>query len=393
MRSGDERRGGSPDAWLECFYSSLGWVISSGSTMDLLVLSLVVRWILGWLLCARLPRLPEAEPHQQAPSLSVLIPARNEEHSLPHLLAALQQQTLKPREVIVIDDHSCDGTARCARAAGVQVLQPPPLPTGWCGKTWALHHGSSSSCGELLLFLDADTEPGPQFLERIVAAQQRLGGLVSVQPFHRTEKAYEQLSVLFNLVGLMAVPLGEQAGVAFGPAMVTSRSDYEQVGGHGAVADKVVEDWFLAHVYERAGLPVSAYIGAGQIAYRMYPGGLGDLVVGFDKNFATAAGEVRWPRMLAVLLWLSGLFWMAWALPASLLGWPLVGNPDPLANLVLYGAYALQLLLLSRQVGRFGWINLLFPVPVLFFLTVFLLAIFNLERGSVSWKGRQFPTR
>ncbi|MCX5969234.1 MAG: glycosyltransferase family 2 protein [Cyanobacteria bacterium] len=361
--------------------------------MDLLLLSLLVRWILGWLLCAKLPRLPAAELDPQAPSLSVLIPARNEETSLPHLLRALQQQTLKPLEVIVIDDHSSDGTAACARAAGVQVLQPPPLPPGWCGKTWALDHGSRRSGGELLVFLDADTEPGPQFLQRIVGVQQQLGGLVSVQPFHRTEKPYEQLSLLFNLVGLMAVPLGQQAGVAFGPAMATSRCDYERVGGHGAVADKVVEDWFLAHVYERANLPVSAYIGESQIAYRMYPGGLGDLVVGFDKNFATAAGEVRWPRMLAVLLWLSGLFWIAWALPASLLGWPLVGNPDPLLNLLIYAAYAMQLLLLSRQVGRFSWINLVFPLPVLFFLTVFLLAIFNLERGSVSWKGRQFPTR
>jgi len=360
--------------------------------MDLLVISLLVRWILGWLLCIRLPRLPEAAA-DHPPSFSVLIPARNEEITLPHLLAALERQSLRPLEVIVIDDHSSDGTAACARLAGVQVVQPPPLPVGWCGKTWALHHGSRHSRGELLVFLDADTEPGPQFLQRIVAAQQQLGGLVSVQPFHRTEKAYEQLSLLFNLVGLMAVPLGERAQVAFGPAMATSRRDYEQVGGHAAVAGKVVEDWFLAHVYEAAGLPVSAYIGQGQIAYRMYPGGLGDLVVGFDKNFATAAGEVRWPRMLAVLLWLSGLFWIAWALPASLLGWPLVGNPDPLLNLAIYGAFALQLFLLSRQVGRFGWINLIFPVPVLFFLAVFLLAIVNLERGSVSWKGRQFPTR
>jgi glycosyltransferase involved in cell wall biosynthesis len=361
--------------------------------MDLLIVSLLVRWVLCWLLCARLTRLPEASQTQQAPSISVLIPARDEQHTLPHLLAALERQSLKPLEVIVIDDHSSDGTAACARDAGVRVLQPPPLPPGWCGKTWALDNGSRQSQGEVLVFLDADTEPGPQFLERIVAAQQRLGGLVSVQPFHRTERAYEQLSVLFNLVGLMAVPLGEQASVAFGPAMASSRSDYERVGGHGAVADKVVEDWFLAHAYEQAGLPVSAFIGRGQIAYRMYPGGLGDMVVGFDKNFATAAGEVSWPRMLAVLLWLSGLFWMAWALPASLLGWPLVGNPDPWLNLGIYGAYALQLLLLSRQVGRFTWINLIFPVPVLFFLGVFLLAIVNLERGSVSWKGRQFPTR
>ena len=116
-------------------------------------------------------------------------------------------------------------------------------------------------------------------------------------------------------------------------------------------------------------------------------------MIGFDKNFATAAGEVRWPWMLAVLLWLSGLFWAAWCLPAALLGWPIVGDPALGPNLVLYGAYALQLLVITRRVGSFGWINLLFPIPVLFFLVVFVLAILNLERGTVTWKERRFKTR
>jgi hypothetical protein len=245
----------------------------------------------------------------------------------------------------------------------------------------------------VLVFLDADTEPGPEFLDRLLAMQQQLGGLVTVQPYHRTQRPYEQLSMLFNLVGLLAVPLGERCGVAFGPAMVSSRSDYERSGGHRAVANKVVEDWFLGHCYEQVGLPVSAYLGYGQIAYRMYPGGLGDLVIGFDKNFATAASQVRWPWMLAVLLWLSGLFWAAWCLPASLLGWPMLGNHDLLPNGLIYGAYALQLLVITRRVGRFTWINLIFPLPVLFFLVVFLLAILNLERGQVQWKGRTVSTR
>jgi hypothetical protein len=59
----------------------------------------------------------------------------------------------------------------------------------------------------------------------------------------------------------------------------------------------------------------------------------------------------------------------------------------------VYAAYALQLLLLTRRVGRFSWINLVFPLPVLFFLAVFLLAIVNLERGRVRWKGRSVSTR
>jgi len=360
--------------------------------LDLVVISLLVRWLIGWALCLRLSRLPIFNLQGQ-PRVSVLIPARNEERTLPNLLPALRGQSFQPLEVIVIDDHSSDRTAAIAAQAGVRVMQPPALPDGWCGKTWALHNGVRSSQGEILVFLDADTEPHPDFLKRLVAAQQKLGGLVSVQPFHRTEKPYEQLSVLFNLVGLMAVPLGPRCGVAFGPVLATSRADYQRAGGHAAVAGKVVEDWFLAHHYEQAGLPVSAFIGDGQIAYRMYPGGLGELVTGFDKNFATAAGEVRWPWMLAVLLWLSGLFWAAWCLPASLLGWPLMGSPDPLPHALVYAAYALQLLLLTRRVGRFSWINLVFPLPVLFFLAVFLLAIVNLERGRVRWKGRSVSTR
>jgi hypothetical protein len=97
--------------------------------------------------------------------------------------------------------------------------------------------------------------------------------------------------------------------------------------------------------------------------------------------------------MLAVLLWLSGLFWAAWCLPAALLGWPLVGTAAIGPNAVIYTAFALQLLVLTRRMGRFSWVNLVFPLPVLFFLGVFLMAILNLERGQVRWKGRSFSTR
>jgi glycosyltransferase involved in cell wall biosynthesis len=364
----------------------MGWVVGS----------VLLRWLLGWLLALRLPSLPAARLEGTV-RVSVLIPARNEQDTLPHLLKALERQTLQPVEVIVIDDHSEDRTAEVAAGAAaflpIRVVQPPPLAPGWCGKTWALHHGVLASSGDVLVFLDADTEPGAEFLDSLLAQHRALGGLVSVQPYHRTEKPYEQLSLLFNLVGLLAVPLGPGCGVAFGPAMATSRSDYARSGGHAAVAGRVVEDWFLAHCYQRAGLPVSAFTGDGQIAYRMYPGGLGDLVVGFDKNFATAAAEVRWPWMLAVVLWLSGLFWAAWCLPAALLGWPLLGDRSLLTNGLIYAAYALQLLLISRRVGRFPWIPLIFPVPVLFFLGVFVLAILNLERGQVRWKGRTVQTR
>ncbi|OKH23743.1 glycosyl transferase family 2 [Hydrococcus rivularis NIES-593] len=360
--------------------------------MDLMSITLVVRWLIGWGLMWRLPRLPELSV-VGSPKVSVLIPARNEERTLPHLLTALEQQTFKPYEIIVIDDQSVDATAQIAKQAGVKLVQTPPLPTGWTGKNWALKTGYTASSGDILVFLDADTEPGKDLLRRLVATVQHLGGLVSVQPYHRTEHLYEQLAVLFNLVGLMAIKLGARGGVAFGPAMATSKNDYERVGGHDAVAGYVVEDWCMAHVYERAGLPASAYMGYGQLNYRMYPGGLRDLIVGFNKNFATAAGQVSWARMLAVVLWISGLFWAAWCLPASLFGWPIVGNSSLLYNVLLYLAFAIQLAIIVRPVGSFRLIAFFFPIAVVFFIAVFVLAIVNLERGQIEWKGRIISTR
>jgi 4,4'-diaponeurosporenoate glycosyltransferase len=360
--------------------------------IDLMSVTLAVRWLLGWGLMWQLPRLPDL-PVVGSPRVSVLIPARNEERTLPNLLAALEQQTFKPYEIIVIDDQSVDATAQIAQQAGVKVVQTTPLPTGWTGKNWALKTGYAASSGDILVFLDADTEPEIDFLRRLVANVQHLGGLISVQPYHRTERLYEQLALLFNLIGLMAVKLGAGGGVAFGPAMATCKADYEHVGRHDAVAGYVVEDWFIAHVYERAGLPASAYMGHGQLNYRMYPGGLRDLVYGFNKNFATAAGQVAWVRMLAVVLWLSGLFWAAWCLPASLFGWPIVGNSSLMYNLLFYFAFALQLAIIVRPVGSFGLTAFFFPIPVAFFIAVFILAILNLERGQIEWKGRIISTR
>ncbi|PHV63261.1 glycosyltransferase family 2 protein [Cyanobacterium aponinum] len=360
--------------------------------LDILSMTLIFRWLIGWILMWNLPRLPDIAVIG-SPKVSVLIPARNEEKSLPHLLTALNNQSFKPYEIIVIDDQSIDNTANIAQQTGVKVIQNNFLPKDWTGKNWALKTGYNNSSGDILVFLDADTEPGQDLLRRLVATVQHLGGLVSIQPYHRTERPYEQLAMLFNLVGLMSVKLGVRGGVAFGPAMATSRENYELVGSHEVVAKYVVEDWFMAHAYESSGLPVSAYIGYEQLNYRMYPDNIQNLIDGFDKNFATAAGEVSWVRMFAVLLWLSGLFWAAWCFPASLFGLPMVGNQSLLYNGVLYFAFAIQLAIVIKPVGSFRLTTFFFPIPVVFFLAVFIKSILKLKHGQIEWKGRKISTR
>jgi hypothetical protein len=87
------------------------------------------------------------------------------------------------------------------------------------------------------------------------------------------------------------------------------------------------------------------------------------------------------------------LFWTAWRLPAALFGYPLIGTHANGANTLIDSIFALQLLLLSRRVRGFKWVNLIFPIHVLFFLMVFVLVIFKLNRGHVEWQGRGFKTR
>ena len=90
---------------------------------------ILLKWGLGFLLFWRLP-LCKGSPGEPAasPGLSIIIPARNEEGNLPELLATIQAQGLRPREVIVVDDDSRDRTASVAADAGAHVIHRGSLP-------------------------------------------------------------------------------------------------------------------------------------------------------------------------------------------------------------------------------------------------------------------------
>jgi glycosyltransferase involved in cell wall biosynthesis len=157
---------------------------------------LAVTWLIGWLLCWRLPILPPAASRATRARVSVIVPARNEAARLPPLLAGLRSQSRPVDELVVVDDASTDTTAAVAAARGAQVIAAPPLPEGWTGKTWACWTGAGHATGDVLVFLDADTQPAPDLVARLVEAVERGGdhpGLVSVMPYHRMERQYECL--------------------------------------------------------------------------------------------------------------------------------------------------------------------------------------------------------
>ncbi len=350
-------------------------------------------WGAGAWLCWRIPqpRGPAARHDpaaRHASTLSVVIPARDEQATLGRLLSSLASQTRPAEEVIVVDDGSTDETASVAAAHGAKVLTAGPLPAGWTGKAWACQEGAAAATGATLVFLDADTWLVPDGLERLAGAHARLGGrgLVSVAPYHVIERPYEALSALCNLVTLMGTgaftPQGAWARSvgSFGACLVGDRREYLALGGHGAIRGEVVDD--LSVVFREAGSPVRLLGGRGCLEYRMYPGGLGQLVEGWTKNLASGAALTRPWLMVAVVAWVSGLITAPWRVLAG----------GRIASSVgTYVAYGLQVEWLLRRIGRFGrGIGLAYPLPLVAFLGLFgRSAGLTFGRGQVSWKGRQ----
>lgn len=342
--------------------------------MLILLLVTLALWAAGFLLVDRLRPLVGTAARGASPSVSVIIPARNEQHNLPRLLGSLATQSVKVREILVVDDGSTDHTAETARQCGALVIASQPLPEGWRGKTWACHQGARHATGDLLLFVDADTWFEPEGLAGILGGYR--AGAFSVGPYHAVRKAYEDLSLFFNF----AMTAGTVPGGLFGQMLLVDRESYWRAGGHEAVRGRVLENVRLAGRFRATGVPVRSMAGRGVISFRMYPNGVRELTEGWTKGFASGAGQTPGGTLALIVAWMIGLM-------LAPLGWLVTGD-----GLSWGGAYLLcaaQVGWLSRKVGAFRWVSaLLFPLPLIFFFGVFAWSSARSGR-QVMWKGRQ----
>jgi 4,4'-diaponeurosporenoate glycosyltransferase len=345
-------------------------------------------WSAGWLVAGRARQLPEVRTPGSPPRVSVVVPARNEAARLPALLSALDADATdcRPHEVIVVDDSSTDGTDGVARAAGATIIRTAP-PPGWAGKCWACWQGARATSGEVVVFLDADTEPAPGFVGRLAAAAVASDGLVSVQPAHRVERPYEHLSAVCNVVALMAgtgrvPPPRRRPGrwwrgpVGFGPALAVPRQRYFAAGGHARVRAAVAEDMALAGEFDRVGIPVAAFVAGsnGGIRYRMYPEGPAALWRGWSKNLAAGAGRVPIVRVALVAVWIAA-------------GLRAAGRARNRPG--AYALYGLQAGLLFRRAGAFHpLLGLIYPLPLAAFVALTGRSVLSRAGWSVQWRGR-----
>jgi len=359
-------------------------------------------WLIGWWLCWRVRGVPLlGDIGVDPPRVSVVIPARNEARTLPTLLAYLAEQTIPAIEILVVDDGSADATAALAAAAGARVITSPPLPPGWTGKAAALAVGTREAREDVVVLLDADVEPSKYLLARLASVYARAGGLVSVQPSHRVKRWWEHVSAMFNLVAVMGAGIASprwsprrssrssarSSGrrtitAAFGPVMVCRRDALLRYLAEPAVHGAVLEDVALARQFAAAGELVTTFGGRDLVAFRMYDRPRA-LIEGWAKGFAAGAGTTPFLRLVLIVAWVTACLVAGWGVFAGT--WVAFG---------LYTAFAVQVFVMLRQVGRFGVVTaILFPVLSAAFVTLFAWSLLLTARGSVHWKGRTIRVR
>jgi glycosyltransferase involved in cell wall biosynthesis len=141
-------------------------------------------------------------------SISIIIPAFNEEKRLPSTLktvkAYLDRSTWDFAEVVVVDDGSRDGTLAVAESAGVRVLRNP----GNRGKGFTVRHGMLEARAEWALFTDADLSSPIEEVEKLWSAVERDGaqGAIGSRALDRSLVGIHQppfreiMGRIFNLV-------------------------------------------------------------------------------------------------------------------------------------------------------------------------------------------------
>lgn len=332
----------------------------------------------------------------EAGTVSILIPARDEESNIAACLDAAVAQGEVVCEVLVYDDHSTDATPRIVEGyawSRVRMLSPKLLPSGWCGKTFACAQLAAEARGRWLLFVDADARLRENAVARAVAEAEARGvSLLSCWPALELRSFWERaLMPLLNFVvfTLYPAPLAfkrndASLGLAHGSFILARRDAYARTGGHELVRDEIFEDTRLAQSWRERGEKSLCLDGRGVLSVRMYSSFV-EIWRGFQKNFFPAFRRERsfWAFV--------ALHFVVFLLP-FLLAPALWSNEGARPFLALSVASVLVTrLALALRFRHPLWSVLLHPLGEAVLLALGVSSWWRCRGGrGVEWKGRRY---
>jgi len=328
-------------------------------------------------------------------TVSVIIPARNEELTIGQAVLSLASQP-DVLEIVVVDDQSVDGTASVLKGVAadvpkLRVLEAGALPEGWVGKNHATWQGAQHATGAWLLFTDADAVHLPgSTAQALLRAAAGDATMLSVSPAQEMHSWWERALIPFvycrlaQLYSYAAVndPRSPIAA-ANGQYLLIRRDAYEAIGGHAAVRGEVLEDVALARRAKDAGVRLLFVPDEGLVRVRMYTT-FRAMWEGWTKNLCplvTGVGQRVTREFFYVLPWIPLL---CLALTPR---FPVAGI---LGVLLLAGRHAGYAAALRRN--RFPLSSVVYyMVAMLLYCAALAASDWHYARGQVTWKGREYP--
>ncbi len=342
----------------------------------------------------------DLKPLERWPRAVAIVPARNEAETIARSVDSLSRQDY-PGEfsIIVVDDHSSDGTADLAHkaaqnslAAGRVAVHPAAeLPPCWTGKVWAMNEGIAADTRrvpEYFWFVDADIVHAPDTLRRLVfRAENDSLDLASLMVLLQSRTFPERLLIppfLYFFLMLyppswVADPKARTAGAA-GGCVLLRRTALERLGGMAAIHDEVIDDCALARAVKKGG---KIWLGLTRTSVSLR--GCGSFAEMRDLIARTAFTQLHYSFLLLVGT-LAGLFvtyLLPWVLFFAYPGeaWLLVDTPVAL----MAASFAVTVRFYDLS---WPW-ALTLPVAALFYAyaTCVSAVRYWLGRGG-QWKGR-----
>lgn len=359
-------------------------------TVTLVVLAVALANVAFW------PRIRRAGDRYTKSTISILIPARNEELNLPDCLAAALRQDERVIEILVYNDHSTDGTSRVIEEfadldSRIGSVATAPLAIGWCGKNFACAQLADAAKGDLLLFIDADTRLADSAAaDMATEMSDRRLTLLSCWPGLEMRSFWEQaLMPVLNYVvfSIFPAPLSlslqnPSLALAHGACMMFDRKTYQLLGGHAAVRDQIFEDVGIARLWRMRRARGLCLDGRQIVSVRMYAS-FGEIWHGFQKNFYPA---FRRETSFWAFLIFHGVF--------LLLPFFLLAVRPSIVMLMAAAAIIAARLAIAARFSHPLWTALFHPVSESILLALGLSSWWRCRTGQgVSWKGREYLTK
>ena len=373
--------------------------------------------VLDWLIAASwmvrvlvwrhmLPRVPDltrndyASGRRALPSLTVIIPARNEAANISATLKSLLAAHAITLEIIAVDDRSTDQTAVLmeneARFAGqnFHVLRVAELPSGWLGKTHAMALAAQQATSDWLLFTDADVVFHHDALRRALAYVVDSGAdHLVLLPTLVLESWGERMMVAFlQALSIWAVrpwrvadSRARRDAIGVGAFNMIRRQVYAELGGWEALRMEVVEDLALGRRVKERGYAQRLAVGLDLVQVRWACGAFG-VVENLTKNLFALLG-FRPERLvgLAFGVAMMTLFPLFACLGGRTLWWPTI-------------TMVVAFLLAYERMGRYHHFSsaqvVLFPLATLLFLYALMRSmLLTLWHGGIMWRGTFYSLR